>query len=329
MISKKNLITLITWSGSLLCVLLLSACPDDEAEVRELRQLREKLASAEKKAAEATKEAEATQSELAKAASAASAAPAAPVDNGMAQRLEESQKRIADLEAQLAAAHQKSVEDAAKPADAAGSLRNQARQVQENLMKQMGALSDSLQARHTGPSLEEITVKKVQSGFRSEIVFSVLGGDGQMRKLSFPVEADLEGHWNLPSLEIIATHLGTPPSQSPPPQPEQVQTTAPSTAAPAPAPSITAPTAPAPAPVANVPASPRPATDTVVIQWDKTPGRPPVVAAPPAPPPPAPPTPTPAKPAAAAAAAAAATAAPKAPPAPIMPVTKSVQIRFD
>jgi hypothetical protein len=300
MISKKFLITLLPWTGALLCLFFLSACLDDEEQVRELRQLREKLSSLEKKAAESAKEAETARSELSAAAS------AAPTDNGMAQRLQESQQRISDLEARLAAAQQQPAEAAAKPAEAAGSFRNQARQVQENLMKQMGVLSDSLQARHTGPSLEEITVKKIQSGFRSEIVFSVLGGDGQLRKLSFPVEADLEGHWNLPSLEVIAAHLGAAPSQNPPPQPVLAQTTAP----------------PAPAPVANVPASPRPAAETIVIQWDQTPGRPSVAAAPATttPPPaataPAMMTPPPA-------------AAPKALPKPIMPVTKDVQIRFD
>jgi len=305
MISKKFLITLLPWPGALLCLFFLSACLDDEEQVRELRQLREKLSSLEKKAAESAKEAETARSELSAAAS------AAPADNGMAQRLQESQQRISDLEARLAAAQQQPAEAAAKPAEAAGSFRNQARQVQENLMKQMGVLSDSLQARHTGPSLEEITVKKIQSGFRSEIVFSVLGGDGQLRKLSFPVEADLEGHWNLPSLEVIAAHLGAAPSQNPPPQPVLAQTTAPP-AAPA-----------AAAPVANVPASPRPAADTIVIQWDQTPGRPSVAGAP------ATTTPPPAAAAPATMAPPPAAAAPKAPPKPMMPVTKDVQIRFD
>ena len=299
MISKKILIALRIWTCALFCPLFLSGCMEDEEQVRELRMLREKVSVAEKKAAEAALEADTARRELSAAAATASTA----ADSGMAERLQESQKHVAELEAQLAAARRQPV----KPAESGGSFREHAKKVQENLMKQMGVLSDSLQARHSGPSLEEITVKKVQSGFRSEIVFGVLGSDGQMHNMAFPVEADLEGNWNLPSVEIIAKHLGAPPPQTQPTQPVLAQQTpAQPTAAPA-----------SPAAAANLPASPLPVANTVVIQWDQTPGRPAVAAAPannPA---------APAKPAAAP------TPVPKAPPAPLMPVTKDVQIRFD
>jgi hypothetical protein len=296
MISKKFLIPTLTWTGAFLGLFFLSACWDDEQQVRELVQLREKLSLVEKKAVEAVEEADTARRELSEAAASAAG-------KGMADRLKESQKRISDLEAQLAAAHQQPAAAEAKPAESGSSFRDHARQVQENLMKQMGVLSDSLQSRHTGPSLEEITVKKIHSGFRSEIVFGVLGGDGQKRHMAFPVEADLEGQWNLPSVDIIAKHLGASPAPNPPPQPELAQTPAPSLAAPAPA--------------ANLPASPLPVSDTIVIQWSEAPGKPAVAVAP------TPPPPASAKPATAPA------PTPKPPPAPIMPVTKDVQIRFD
>lgn len=296
MISKKFLTVLFSWTCYLLCLFFLSSCWDDEQQERELRQLREKLSLADRTAVEAVEAADAARKELSEAAASAA-------DKGMADRLKESQKRISDLEAQLAAAHQQSAAAEAKPAESGSSFRDHARQVQENLMKQMGVLSDSLQSRHTGPSLEEITVKKIHSGFRSEIVFGVLGGDGQKRHLAFPVEADLEGQWNLPSVDIIAKHLGASPGPNPPLQPEPAQMPTQSLAAPAPA--------------ANLPASPLPVSDTIVIQWGEAPGKPAVAVAP------TPPPPASAKPAAAPA------PTPKPPPAPIMPVTKDVQIRFD
>lgn len=301
MISKNNLIALFLRICALFCLFSIPSCWEDEQQIRELRQLREKLTLADRKAVESAEAADVARRELSEAAT-------AKADKGIADRLQESQKRISELEAQLSAASQRPAADAPKPANSSSDFRSHAKQVQENLMKQMGVLSDTLQSLNTGTSLEEITVKKIQSGFRSEIVFGVLGGDGQKRNMAFPVEADLDGHWNLPSPAVIAKHLGAVPSQSPKPHPQMAQTPA------------SSPVTPTPAPVANNPASPLPVSNTVVIQWDETPARS-AAAAPTARPP------TTTQPAAAPVAPAAPT--PKPPPAPIMPVTKDVQIRFD
>lgn len=299
MISKRNLIKPSAVAGSLSCLVFLSACLEDEAQVRELRQLREKLIVAEKKATEAAQEAETARRELAEAAH-------KPADTGVADRLRQSEQRVAELEARLAEA---SKQAAASAPVSGGAFRDHARQVQQNLMEQMGALSETLQARQSGPSLEEITVKKIQSGFRSELVFSVRAGD-RVRKLAFPVEADLDGRWNLPSAEIINSHFGNADVAAS----AQGHATAATPALPTAGPPSSPPATPNPTPAPNVAAAPLPVADTIIIQWDRPAGRPAQTTSPAPAAPVAPTQPS---------------VAPKAVPKAVMPVTKDVQIRFD
>lgn len=308
-------------AGRHLCSLLLAACCllpsclEDEGQVRELRQLREKLVLAEKKAAELAEAAAEAQNQ-------APAAPSVPVsdDSGTAalkRQLSELESKHEALQKELQAA--KSMASAAsdtssKPADA-GQFKDFVKGIERDLMEQASTLQQQLQEAAPTVAIEGITVKRIASGFSSEIVFNVADGSGQTRPYAFPVQAMLDGKWRVPSVADVQRNLASATQAVP------VRPAAPTyTQAPAPAPAPAAPQA------AQAPASPMSAQETVTIRWDSANPNAARLAAPQAPqttaavPPPAPAPTRPAQPTA--------PAAPRV-PAPVMPVTQDVQIRFE
>ncbi len=215
------------------------------------------------------------------------------------------------------------------PAQPPADVAEQTATRQRELVAAVNALNGQFQQQYTDVSVQEITVKKLRapesaaSPYQSAIVFAIVSQSGRLIRMEFPVQAQPNQKWQIPtaadvrrsfvettSNPAVATRPAAPPTTTtvPSSNPErsfqQVDgntykinwndqpSAAPATAS-APAP------APAPATGGFVPAAP-PATAAAPM---------------PAPAPVAPP--------------AAAPPAPRKTPAPVMPVTQDIIVRFE
>ncbi|MDZ4405002.1 hypothetical protein [Prosthecobacter sp.] len=311
-------------SGLAMCALVFAGCSENESQVQELRQLREKLAAAEKKTAEAL--------EAAQQAAATQAVPAtsgAQESADSVQKLALAETRIASLEKELLEARN-TVPPAAR--GNAESFREFVKSMERDLLAKTGELQQSVEQAVPAANIQETTVKRLRlpeqiaSALSSAIVFSVPDSAGGTRRLEFPVQAGLDGQWRLPGVADVRQHITASAAPAAASDPAQAQP-------------ARAPAAPVAAADPHTPVSlPSPATasaqplggsnfqqggpPTVVINWGASPGQvPPLKAQPPTPaaiqPPP---VATTAKPPP--------VAAPTVPK-PIMPVQQSVQIRFE
>jgi hypothetical protein len=331
--------TLLKAPLSVFCALALSGCSENDSQLIELRQLREKLSIAEKQAAEAAGAVEAAQQ-------AAAAVSSSTQDmTASAQKLTEAESRIAALEKEVQEARsaaQAATETAAKTSSAnkgnAESFREFVKTMERDLLSKTSDLQQSVEQALPTANIQETTVKRLRlpdeiaTAFNSAVVFILADASGQQRRLEFPVTAGLDGQWRLPGAADVQRHIASATPAQPAP--------APVAAAPAPAPAPMQPQpvaahvdphvpAPPSQPVAAVPSSApigkqSGGPPTVVIQWDNNP-RPAAQAQAPTQAPAAAPVQTPTTAATPVKPAAPAPTVPKA----IMPVKQDVQIRFE
>lgn len=286
-----------------LCVLSLAGCSENDSQVIELRQLRDKLALAEKKAAEAGAAVEAAQQAAQQAAATAASASSSSATQDMAaaaQKLTTAESRISSLEKELQdakSAAQAATEAAAAAAKNTGASKGNAdnfrefvKTMERDLLSKTSDLQQSVELALPTANIQETTVKRLRlpdelasSAFNSAVVFIIADAAGQQRRLEFPVQAGLDGQWRLPGSADVQKHIASVTAGAP---------TAPMAAAPQPAAAMTyaqqqpqapaAPVQPAPQPppaqpmAAAVPSSApvgkqAGGPQTVVVQWDNNP----------------------------------------------------------
>lgn len=186
----------------LLAVMSLSGCLENEGQVQELRQLREKLTVVEKKLAERTQQLAQTTITAQDIA-------------GAAQKLRKAEQQIAELEKKL----QEQASRPAPPSDQyippADSLGLLVEAMENDLLNKVGDLRASLGKTIPEANLQGTTVKrlrpldKIAPMYDSAITFKVADKHGNTRKLVFPVQPGTDGRWHLPSLAIIQEQIKT------------------------------------------------------------------------------------------------------------------------
>lgn len=190
-----------------LAVMSLSGCLENEGQVQELRQLREKLTVAEKKLAERTQQPAQTTITAQDIAE-------------TAQKLRKAEQQIAELEKKLqeqasrpATPSDQSITPAAtaRTADSLGLL---VEAMENDLLNKVGELRASL-----GKTIPEANLKgattikrlrpldKIAPMYDSTITFKVADKHGNTCKLVFPVQPGTDGRWHLPSLAIIQEQI--------------------------------------------------------------------------------------------------------------------------
>jgi len=178
----------------------LSGCLENEGQVQELRQLREKLTVAEKKLAERTQQPAQTTITAQDIAEAA-------------QKLRKAEQQIAELEKKLQEQASRPVPPSDQyipPADSLGLL---VEAMENDLLNKVGELRASLGKTIPEANLQGTTVKrlrpldKIAPMYDSAITFKVADKHGNTRKLVFPVQPGTDGRWHLPSLAIIQEQI--------------------------------------------------------------------------------------------------------------------------
>lgn len=284
------------WIGVKLTALLLvlASCTQDDAQViQQLSELKARLAKAE---------------EAAKTVP----APIRDGTEGESPALAAAQARIRDLEARLAAAESRGGTSSSDPIL---NLQEIARKMQADLITKTEELRSLVESTAPSANIQEITVRRIKppqeiaSAFSSAIIFTALDPRQRSLRLEFPVQANLDGVWKLPTVKDIERSYDEALAS--------VGTSAPQAGA-------SAPVAQAPQRPASAPSTFRQVDDkTFQFSWDTarnsptgpaatSSATPPTGAAPASPRPP--PAPAPAQPTI---------------PKPLMPVVQDVPIRFE
>jgi len=194
--------------AGLLAMLTLPACLENESQVQELRQLREKLTAAEKKIAERAQQPAQT------TITPKDIAEAAQKLRGAEQRIAELEKKLQEQASHPAPPSDQSITPAttARTADSLGLL---VEAMENDLLNKVGELRASLGKTIPEANLQGTTIKrlrpldKIAPMYDSAITFKVADKHGNTRKLVFPVQPGTDGRWHLPSLAIIQEQIKT------------------------------------------------------------------------------------------------------------------------
>ncbi|MDZ4405001.1 hypothetical protein [Prosthecobacter sp.] len=181
-----------------LCALVLSGCTENETQVLELRQLREKLAAVEKRAAAAAQQ------------------PARPSATGIPQELVDSAQKLVMAEARIALLEKELQEARDAPLGAERvsvvNVRDFVEAMKNDLAKKVGELCRSVELAVPAETIKVIELtslpplEKIVGAYESKITFQVVSS-GQTRHFVFRVQPGLDGQWHLPEVAVVKQQI--------------------------------------------------------------------------------------------------------------------------
>lgn len=193
-----------------LITLGLSACSEQQDAQLQM-QMAELRAALDK----TKKELDVAQAAAAKAAAAsAPASPGSSTSGADKEALTAAQSKIATLERELSEARAAAAKAASTPQTNTKSvslegLKELVKKMESDLVTKTGELRDEVDKKLNTSVIQEITVRRIQpppelaNAFSSSILLTVLDPRNQPIRLEFPVRADFDGVWRMPTTEEV------------------------------------------------------------------------------------------------------------------------------
>lgn len=193
-----------------LITLGLSACSEQQDAQLQM-QMAELRAALDK----TKKELDVAQAEAAKAAAASPPASTSSTGGGADKAaLTAAQTKIATLERELGEARAAASKSASTPPTSTKTvslegLKELVKKMESDLVTKTGELRDEVDKKLNTSVIQEITVRRIQpppelaNAFSSSILLTVLDPRNQPIRLEFPVRADFDGVWRMPTTEDV------------------------------------------------------------------------------------------------------------------------------
>ena len=194
--NTRHIFRIVQCAG-VLGALLLTGCFENEMQVQELRQLREKLSSAEKKLATVASQLQASDSGRQDAV----------------QRLKQAEERTAELEKKLKSTEVGPPTTPSGADDSVNSLGLLVETMEKDLFGKVEALCGELSRSLTGGNFSGATIRrlrpldKIAAAYDSAITLKIVDEAGVAKSLVVEIQPGTDGRWQMPAVAELEKRI--------------------------------------------------------------------------------------------------------------------------